>query len=60
MNEIFKAIPDIFSFSRQSYMDFSKQEDVASVALMMTVKQFENAFIEVTGHVQTQKPPASH
>jgi len=54
MNEIIKSIPELF-FEREP-INMPPRLDIADVVFKKTARQFEQAFIEVTGHVQKQKP----
>ncbi len=54
MNEIIKSIPAFF-YKREP-LQIPPRVDISAIAYQKTARQFEQAFIQVTGHAQEQKP----
>ncbi|MGZ5028973.1 MAG: hypothetical protein ACXWAT_06745 [Methylobacter sp.] len=54
MNEIVKSIPALF-FKREP-IRAPERIDIAAIVIKKTSQQFEQAFSQVTGYGQEQKP----
>ncbi len=53
MSNLFKKIPSFFVYKRPEYTII--QPNISDKVLKQTTKQFENAFIQITGHSKKQQ-----